>query len=98
MTIELSPELERAIREAVTSGHYPSAEDVLVEAIALWQAHQKEAALASDQRSHAIERLRTFGKSHGLSLGGMTIRQLRDESRPEMHRRRCLDNTVLVLP
>ena len=82
MTIELSPELERAIQEAVTSGHYPSAEDVLAEAMALWQAHQKEEALASAERRNAIERLKAFGKSRGLSLGGMTIRQLRDESRP----------------
>ncbi|MGA2434906.1 MAG: toxin-antitoxin system HicB family antitoxin [Bryobacteraceae bacterium] len=30
----------------------------------------------------AIERLKSFGKSHGLSLGGMTIRELRHEARP----------------
>ncbi len=30
----------------------------------------------------AARRLGTFGKRHGLSLGGMTIRQLLDESRP----------------
>jgi len=30
----------------------------------------------------AIDRLMTFGKRHGLSLGGMTIRELREEARP----------------
>lgn len=30
----------------------------------------------------AARRLGTFGKRHGLSLGGLTIRQLLDESRP----------------
>jgi hypothetical protein len=30
----------------------------------------------------AIERLKTFGKTHQLSLGGITIKQLRDEARP----------------
>jgi len=30
----------------------------------------------------AIERLKSFGKSHGLSLGGMTIRELAHEARP----------------
>lgn len=30
----------------------------------------------------AIERLKSFGKTHGLSLGGMTIRELRHEARP----------------
>ena len=30
----------------------------------------------------AIERLKDFGKIHGLSLHGMTIRELRHEARP----------------
>jgi hypothetical protein len=30
----------------------------------------------------AARRLGTFGKRHGLSLGGITIRDLLDESRP----------------
>ena len=30
----------------------------------------------------AIERLKSFGRTHGLSLGGMTIRELRHEARP----------------
>jgi hypothetical protein len=31
------------------------------------------------ERAAAIERLNIFGKTHRLSLGGMTIRELRDE-------------------
>jgi len=30
----------------------------------------------------AIEQLKIFGKTHGLSLRGMTIRELRHEARP----------------
>ena len=83
MTIELSPELERIIQEAVTSGQYPCAVDVLAEAVAVWQAQQENGALAATaQRRDAIERLKTLGNTHGLSLGGMTIRELRDEARP----------------
>jgi Arc/MetJ-type ribon-helix-helix transcriptional regulator len=83
MTIELSPELERIVREAVTSGRYPCAADVLAEALAVWRVRQEQGAIAaSEQRQDAIERLKTFGKTHGLSLGGMTIRDLRDEARP----------------
>ncbi len=33
-------------------------------------------------RQAAIERLKTFGKTNPLSLGGITIKQLRDEARP----------------
>jgi hypothetical protein len=39
-------------------------------------------ALINQQRREAIERLRTFGKTHGLSLNGMTIRELREQARP----------------
>ena len=83
MTIELSPELERIIQEAVVSGQYPCAADVLAEAMSVWQKQQEHGTLAArEHRRDAIERLKTFGKTHGLSLGGMTIRELRDEARP----------------
>ena len=36
----------------------------------------------ADERQAAIERLKNFGKTHQLSLGGMTLKQLRDEARP----------------
>jgi hypothetical protein len=63
----------------VTSGRYPCAADVLAEALAVWRAQQDQGMPA---RQDAIERLKTFGKTHGLSLGGMTVRELRDEARP----------------
>lgn len=33
-------------------------------------------------RDAAIERLKTFGRTHGLSLGGATLRELRHEAWP----------------
>ena len=37
---------------------------------------------ADDSVAAAARRLATFGKRHGLSLGGMTIKELLHESRP----------------
>jgi Arc/MetJ-type ribon-helix-helix transcriptional regulator len=82
MTIHLPPQVERIVEDAVLSGRYHSAEDVVTEAVALWQTQRGGAITASEQRREAIERLKTFGRRHGLSLGGMTIRELRDEARP----------------
>jgi len=83
MTIELSPQVESIVQEAVNSGQYGSAEDVVAAAVAVWQMQQKESSRQTEQqRQEAIERLKDFGKTHGLSLGGMTIRELRDEARP----------------
>ncbi|MGD0222526.1 MAG: hypothetical protein ABSF71_09315 [Terriglobia bacterium] len=82
MTVHLPPGIERIVNDAVRSGQYRSAEDVLSEAIAVWQAQQTAAEPTEEERQAAIERLKSFGKTHHLSLGGMTLKQLRDEARP----------------
>jgi Arc/MetJ-type ribon-helix-helix transcriptional regulator len=83
MTVHLPPRIERIVNDAVHSGQYRSAEEVLSEAIAVWQARQTALAEpAEEERQAAIERLKSFGKTYNLSLGGMTIKQLRDEARP----------------
>ena len=82
MTVRLSPQIERIVKEAVRSGQYRTAEEVLAEAVAVWQAQQKASGASEDERQAAIERLKTFGRTHQLSLGAITIKQLRDEARP----------------
>jgi Arc/MetJ-type ribon-helix-helix transcriptional regulator len=83
MTVHLPPVIERVVNDAVRSGQYRSAEDVRAEAITVWQARQTAAAKPTeDERRAAVERLKSFGMTHQLSLGGMTIRRLRDEARP----------------
>jgi Arc/MetJ-type ribon-helix-helix transcriptional regulator len=82
VTVRLPARIERIVKEAVRSGQYRSAEEVLSEAVSVWQAQQTAAEPTGDERQAAIERLKNFGKTHQLSLGGMTIKQLRDEARP----------------
>jgi hypothetical protein len=53
------------------------AEQVLLERI-----HDKGTQASDSSVADAARRLGTFGKCHGLSLGGMTIRELLDESKP----------------
>ena len=80
MTIEITkPETEALINQRLRSGGFRDAEDVILQALKSSMPVQPE---AQEERIAAIERLKTFGKTHGLSLGGMTIRQLRDEARP----------------
>ncbi len=82
MTIRLSPRIERIVNDAVNSGQYRSPEDVVSAAVTAWRAQQTTAQSNAVEREAAIERLKTFGKTHRLSLGDMTIQQLRDEARP----------------
>jgi hypothetical protein len=80
MTIQITqPEIEALINHRLETGAFKDAEDVILQAL---KSSGQEARALNGGRGEAIERLRTFGKTHGLSLGGMTIRQLRDEARP----------------
>ena len=80
MTIQITrPEVEALIRKRLETGKFEDAEDVILQALRSSGADIPE---AGQQRAEAIEWLRTFGKTHGLSLGGLTIRELRHEARP----------------
>ena len=79
MTIQITkPEIEALITQRLQSGGFRDAEDVILQALKSSATAPKE---IEGERAAAIERLKTFGKRHGLSLGGMTIRELRHEAR-----------------
>lgn len=80
MTIQITrPEVEALITRRLRTGSYKDAEDVVLQALISSESGTEQ---SNDARVQAIERLMTFGKRHGLSLGGLTIKQLRDEARP----------------
>jgi Arc/MetJ-type ribon-helix-helix transcriptional regulator len=80
MTIQITrPELEALINQRLQSGEYKDAEDVVLQAL---RASDPPTAELEHQRRDAIERLRIFGKTHGLSLDGITLRELREHARP----------------
>ena len=80
MTIHITkPEVEVLINQRLESGAFRDAEDVILQAL---QAMSPQAKGFEQQRREAIERLRTFGKTHGLSLGDMSLRELREQARP----------------
>ncbi len=79
LTIDLKPELQAELmRQAAAHGMALDiyAANLLEEAAHVLPAPEYTA------RETAIERLKTFGKTHGLSLGGMTLKELRQEARP----------------
>jgi hypothetical protein len=90
LTIELAPELQaELVRQAAARGVAVDAYAAsLIERAA--RLSNGPAALADNSQwsapsrevVEAIETLKGFGKAHRLSLGGMTIRELRHEARP----------------
>jgi hypothetical protein len=88
ITIELAPELQAELaRQAATHGVQI---DVYAAGLLEDAAHRPvapdkpQASPTAGEVVEAIERLRSFGKTHALSLGGMTIRELRHEARPSL--------------
>lgn len=78
MTIQITrPEVEALINQRLRTGTFKDAEDVILEALKASQSEGHDDV----ERRKAIERLKTFGKKNGLSLGSMTIRELRHEAR-----------------
>jgi len=70
-----TPEVEALINQRLQSGRFQDVEDVIFQAL---QSYPAASLNSEEQRREAIE-LKTFGKNHGLSLGGMTIRSRRRE-------------------
>ena len=85
ITIEIGLDLQAELaRQAAAFGMRVDAYAIslLEEAAHLPAARRKAPSPPPKDVVEAIERLRSFGKTHGLSLGGMTIRELRHEARP----------------
>ena len=79
MTIILRPEQEQLLREAISSGLAKSADEALDQALDTLRYRLPKPA--DEAESTVARRLASFGKRHGLSLGGSTIKELLHESR-----------------
>ena len=82
MTIILRPEQELLIQEAIDSGLAHSADEALDQAFDMLRHNLPSAGSAAESTAVVARRLANFGQYHGLSLGGITIKELRHESRP----------------
>jgi hypothetical protein len=83
MQVNLTPEQESIVIEALSSGHYHDATEVLDDALHVLKAERLTVRRLDVDSERAIERLRNFGKNHGLSLAGsgLAIRDLINEGR-----------------
>jgi len=82
MTIILTPEQEQVLREAIKSGLAHNTDEALDQALEALRERFPHEAPVDASVGEAARRLGTFGKRHGLSLGGLTIKELLRESRP----------------
>jgi Arc/MetJ-type ribon-helix-helix transcriptional regulator len=79
MTIELKPEHQRIVENAVQSGHYRSVDEFLDEAFAAWKTRDNQPKFDRKRARAAADRIRELRK--GVSLRGLTIKDLVNEGR-----------------
>ena len=78
MTIEITkPEIESLIHQRLQTGAFADAEDVILRAL---QSFEPEPVFDKQRALAAGARIRELSK--GLTLGGLTVRDLIDEGRP----------------
>lgn len=79
MTIELKPETERLVREAISSGHFRSVDDLIVTGITAWRAKTlptSDSGEAAEARRVAGEKIRELRKGVNLDRpAGMSLRE-----------------------
>ena len=82
MTIILKPEQERVLQQAIDSGLANSADEALDQALDALRLRLPNHKAPQEEAASAVRRLATFGKRHGLTLDGLTVKELLRESRP----------------
>jgi hypothetical protein len=85
ITLDIRPDVQAELaRQAALQGRAIEsvATALLEDAVHPVSAELPATATAPAEVAEACERLKTFGKQHALSLGGMTLRELRHEARP----------------
>ncbi len=80
MTIILKPEQEQVLIEAIKSGLAHTTDEALDQALDALRGRLPRPV--DESVAAAARRLATFGKRNGLSLGGLTVKDLLRESRP----------------
>jgi len=82
MTITLRSEQERVLMDAIDSGLANSADEALDRAFDALRVRLTQSQPADESVAAAARRLGAFGTRHGLSLDGITVKELLRESRP----------------
>jgi hypothetical protein len=82
ITLDIKPEVQAELeRQAAVQGRPVEAFAAALLEDAIQTPIQQPAGVVVEV-VEACEQLKTFGKRHGLSLGGTTLRELRHEARP----------------
>jgi len=78
MTIPVTQETERLVREEIQSGHFASVDDLIVQGVRAWrEKSQREGASEAtpEVRRRAVERIRELRNGVRMERNGMSLRE-----------------------
>jgi len=78
MTINLTPEQEKIVKEELKSGHFRTAEEVISQALyTLLEAAHSVGAISDDsQRREAVREMLNFAEKNRTPLQGISVKEL----------------------
>jgi hypothetical protein len=82
MTITLRQEQQQVLIEPSNPGLAETANEAIDHALEALKSRRPHKGSPDESVAGAVRRLATFGKPYGLSLGGLTIKELLRQSRP----------------
>jgi Arc/MetJ-type ribon-helix-helix transcriptional regulator len=78
MTIHVKPETERLVREEISSGHFQTVDDLIVQGIQAWREmrlREHSPQTSPEARRRAIDRIRELRRGVQLQREGVSLRE-----------------------
>ena len=78
MTIPVTQETERLVREEIQSGHFASVDDLILQGVRAWREKNQREGLAEaspEVRRRAVERIRELRNGVRMERDGMSLRE-----------------------
>ena len=78
MTIHLTPEQERIVKEELESGHFRTAEELISQALRALRAAATSSDKSGNNGSHreAVREMMSFVEKNRISLEGISVKEL----------------------
>ena len=78
MTINLTPEQEKIVKEELESGHFRTAEELISEALHALLATAPSSGASADngRRREAVREMMAFAEKNRTSLQGISVKEL----------------------
>jgi Arc/MetJ-type ribon-helix-helix transcriptional regulator len=75
MSITLKPETERVIQEEISSGHFRTVDELILQGVQAWR-EKNSSHQTLEERREAVARMQEFAEKNRTSLGDISVKDL----------------------